>query len=115
MSLFDAARPNPAGYRDVAPSELTLPARGYTIIDVRQPEEYVGELGHLAGAKLVPMAALLAEAVSWDKGAEYLMVCKAGGRSASSAQALLRAGFSKVVNLSGGMLAWNAAGLPVER
>jgi rhodanese-related sulfurtransferase len=43
------------------------------------------------------------------------MVCKAGGRSASSAQALLRAGFSKVVNLSGGMLAWNAAGLPVER
>jgi len=115
MPLFDSARPNPAGYRDVAPSELALPAAGVTIIDVREPAEYVGELGHIPGAKLVPMASLLAQAATWNKDAEYLVVCKAGGRSANSAQALLRAGFSKVVNLSGGMLAWNAAGLKVER
>ena len=115
MSLFETARPNPAGYRDVAPTEVAVPAKGFTIVDVREPSEFTGELGHIPGATLMPMATLLASAMTWDKDAEYLMVCKAGGRSANSSQAMLRAGFSKVVNLAGGMLAWNAAGLKVER
>jgi rhodanese-related sulfurtransferase len=115
-TLFDAtARANPAGYKDVVPGDVSVPAQGYAIIDVREPDEYVGELGHIPGAKLVPMASLLAQAATWEKNVEYLVVCKAGGRSANSAQALVRAGFSKVMNLAGGMLAWNAAGLKVER
>ncbi len=115
MSLFDQGRATSAGYRDVAPAEVTVPAQGFTIIDVREPHEYVGELGHIPGAKLVPMAALLAQSAGWNKDEVYLVVCKSGGRSSSSAQALVKAGFSKVLNLTGGMLGWNAAGLKTER
>jgi rhodanese-related sulfurtransferase len=116
MSLFDTkGRPSPAGYRDVAPAEVPVPATGFTIVDVREPHEFTGELGHIPGATLVPMATLLAKAIDWKKDQEFLVVCKAGGRSASSAQALVTAGFTRVMNLTGGMLAWNAAGLKTER
>ncbi len=116
MSLYETkGRPSPAGYRDVAPAEVPLPATGFTIVDVREPHEFTGELGHIPGATLVPMATLLAASVDWKKDHEVLVVCKAGGRSSSSAQALVKAGFSKVMNLTGGMLAWNAAGLKTER
>ncbi|MEW5740649.1 MAG: rhodanese-like domain-containing protein [Myxococcota bacterium] len=115
MSLFDSARPNPAGYRDVAPADVKLPAQGFRVVDVREPHEYTGELGHIPGSTLVPMQAVLAQAMSWNRDEELLLVCRSGGRSGQVAQALTRAGFSRVMNLAGGMLAWNAAGLRVEK
>lgn len=116
MSLHASkGQANPAGYRDVAVSDVPLPSSGFTVIDVRAPDEFVGELGHIPGARLVPGPALLAEAISWPKDQELLVVCKAGGRSANASTALARAGFTRVMNLVGGMLAWNAAGRPTER
>lgn len=115
MSLFESARPHPAGYKDVAPADVKLPAQGFRIIDVREPHEYTGELGHVPGSTLVPMQAVMAQARGWRRDEELLLVCRSGGRSGQVAQALARAGFSKVMNLAGGMVAWNAAGLPVER
>ena len=44
-----------------------------------------------------------------------VLVCKAGGRSAQAADFLVRQGFTRVMNLTGGMLAVNAQGLPVVR
>ena len=118
MSVHDsaAAKPNPAGYRDVAPAALptSLPAE-LVLVDVREPAEFTGELGHVPGAQLVPMGGLPLAAAGWDRNAEYLIICKSGGRSGMSAQAMLRMGFTKVMNLTGGMLAWNAAGLKTER
>jgi glyoxylase-like metal-dependent hydrolase (beta-lactamase superfamily II) len=87
------------------------------VLDVREPEEFVGELGHIEGAILVPMDALerrlpkLAGYVDRD----LVVVCRAGARSASAAAMLRRAGFSRVSNLDGGMLAWARASLPVQR
>lgn len=87
------------------------------VVDVREPEEFIGELGHVAGALLVPMDALerrlpkLAGYVDRD----VVVVCRAGARSASAAAMLRRAGFQRVHNLEGGMLAWQVAGLPVQR
>lgn len=116
MSLHDAAKPNPGGYRDVAPADVPSPVpAGLKLIDVREPAEFTGELGHMAGAQLVPMGGLPAAAAGWPKDAEYLIICKSGGRSGSSAQYLTTQGFTKVMNLTGGMLGWNAAGLKVER
>ncbi|MFZ5441406.1 MAG: rhodanese-like domain-containing protein [Myxococcota bacterium] len=114
MSLFEDARPNPAGHRDVSVDQVTLPA-GVRLIDVREPHEFTGELGHVPGATLVPMATVPAEASSWPRDEPVLLVCRSGGRSANVAQFLTRAGFTKVMNLVGGMLAWNQAGRPVER
>ncbi len=87
------------------------------LLDVREPEEFVGELGHVRGSLLVPLDALehrlpkLAGYVDRD----LVVVCRAGARSASAGAMLRRAGFGRVFNLRGGMLAWVAAGLPVER
>jgi sulfur dioxygenase len=87
------------------------------LLDVREPEEFVGELGHIEGALLVPLDALerrlpkLAGYVERD----VVVVCRAGARSASAGAILRRAGFQRVFNLQGGMLAWTEAGLSVQR
>lgn len=83
--------------------------------DVREPDEFTGELGHLPGARLVPLGALSASAEDWKKGDPLLIVCRSGARSARAAELLVQAGFESVLNLEGGMLAVNAKNLPVER
>jgi sulfur-carrier protein adenylyltransferase/sulfurtransferase len=115
MSLFQTAAPNPAGHRDVTTAQVVLPPLGYRIIDVREPAEFQGELGHIPGASLVPMGGVMAQATAWKPDEELVLVCKSGGRSGQVAQALSRAGFAKVMNLVGGMLAWNAAQRPIEK
>ena len=104
-----------AGYRDVTSHEVTVPAQGFRIVDVREPAEFKGELGHIPGAVLVPLATVPAQSVGWNKEEPLLLVCKAGGRSGSAAQALRQLGFSKVMNLVGGMMGWNAAGKTIEK
>lgn len=96
-------------------ADVTVPARGFRLVDVREPAEFTGELGHIPGAELVPLGAVMAQAVSWDKEEPLVLVCKAGGRSANAAHALTQLGFSKVMNLVGGMMSWNAAGKTVEK
>ncbi|MFT3711582.1 MAG: rhodanese-like domain-containing protein [Archangium sp.] len=115
MALYDSAKPNPAGHRDVSIDDVKLPVSGYRLIDVREPHEYVGELAHIAGSELVPMNSVMAKAADWKKDEPLLFVCKSGGRSANVAAAMTRAGFSKAMNLVGGMLAWNSSGKPVEK
>ena len=117
MALFDSphAVPAPAGYREVAPRDVPLPQPDVLLIDVREPHEYVGELGHVPGAVLVPLRLLPFKMSEWKRDQELLVICRSGGRSSRAAAELVQQGYSKVVNLQGGMLAWNAAGLKVER
>ncbi len=84
------------------------------IVDVRQPSEYTGELGHIPGAVLVPLNTIVAESRSWDRAAPVVLVCRSGGRSSSAAEQLVAAGFTRVMNMTGGMLAYRADDLPVE-
>lgn len=115
MSLFDTAVPHPAGYRDVTVEDVAVPAKGFRMVDVREPDEFTGQLGHIPGAELVPLGTVMAHAPGWNKDEPLLLVCKVGGRSGHAAQALSRMGFSKVMNLVGGMMAWNAAGKITEK
>ena len=87
------------------------------LLDVREPAEYTGELGHLAGSRLIPLRELMSrlEEIDEHKGAPVVTVCRAGMRSATAAAILGRSGFSDVSNLAGGMVGWNDAALPVER
>jgi len=86
------------------------------VLDVREPEEFTGELGHVEGALLVPMDALehRLPKLAGFVDREVVVVCRAGARSASAAALLQRAGFRRVANLDGGMLAWARASLPVQ-
>ncbi len=87
------------------------------IIDVREPEEYSDELGHIHGSRLVPLKSLPAKAHEMDdlNGREIVAVCRAGVRSTTAVAILTALGFEQVSNLKGGMVAWNEARLPVER
>ena len=82
------------------------------VLDVREDHEWTA--GHIAGAIHIPLAELPARAGELDPGARTVVVCHVGGRSAR-ATAWLHAQGHDVVNLAGGMDAWEAAGRPVVR
>lgn len=102
-------------YRDVSPADAFAARSSARLIDVREPDELRGELGRIPGSELVPLSKIASAAASWDREAPLVLVCRSGGRSSRAAQALVGAGFRRVANLAGGMIAYNAAGLPVER
>ncbi len=83
-----------------------LPPR---VIDVREPDEFTGALGHIAGAELVPLSDLAEVAASWPRGQPIVTVCRSGRRSITAAQQLEALGFELVASLRGGMLAWQQA------
>jgi sulfur dioxygenase len=87
------------------------------LVDVREEDEYRGELGHIAGARLIPLKTLPERTSELEhaKGFDIVAICRVGVRSATAAAILTGLGFEKVCNLKGGMLEWNDAHLPVER
>lgn len=114
-SPFEHGHPTMAGYRDITPAAAFAARETTRLVDVREPDEYTGELGHIPGSVLVPLSTVVERSKSWDQNAEIILVCRSGGRSGRAAEALVRAGFRRVMNMAGGMLAYNAAHLPVER
>jgi rhodanese-related sulfurtransferase len=80
------------------------------LLDVREPEEW--DAGHAPQARSLPMSQLSERIAELPHDTQIICVCHLGGRSAAVSAALNRAGFD-AVNLSGGMAAWQAAGLPV--
>jgi sulfur-carrier protein adenylyltransferase/sulfurtransferase len=74
------------------------------IIDVREPFEW--ELGHIPGARLVPLSRIADEIPRLDKRRETILYCKVGLRSRFAAEQLADAGLSEVRNLTGGILRW---------
>ncbi len=96
--------------------QATLDAReSITLIDVRQPEEFMS--GHVAGARSLPLPTLATrlDDLAKDKDAAIYCICLSGGRSRVACDLLLRQGFTNVTNVVGGMGAWQQAGLPSKR
>lgn len=83
---------------------------GAFLLDVREPDEWHNE--HAAGAVLIPMANVRERQEELPRDRRIVVMCRSGGRSAAVTDALRAWGFD-AVNLSGGMCAWAAAGLPV--
>jgi rhodanese-related sulfurtransferase len=114
-ALYEKGTPRAEGYRDVEVTALAAALDSAWRVDVREPSEFDGILGHITGTELVPLRTVEAAATRWSRDEEVVLVCRSGGRSAKAAAQLARMGFTRVMNLSGGMLAWNEAGLPVVR
>lgn len=75
------------------------------IIDVRRPDEYNGELGHIPEAELMCLQDNFDQQLQrLDKTVPYLFVCRSGGRSARAARIALGHGFKHIYNMRGGML-----------
>ena len=89
---------------------------GLRVIDVRGPHEFSGPLGHIAGAKNLPVGELPSRLVEIEavKDESIVVVCRTDKRSANAAALLRAAGFRDVHVLRGGMERWNRTGLPVE-
>ena len=87
------------------------------ILDVRSPAEFTGELSHIAGAQNIPVNELPQRiaALNFEKDTPIAIVCKTDKRSAQAAHQLSKAGFTRVLIVRGGMVQWNANGLPVAR
>lgn len=89
------------------------------VLDVRNEEEYNGELGHIDGSLLIPLRELAnrTEELRAAGDKNIVVVCRSGIRSTTAAAILTGLGFDRVSNLEGGMLAWNenVAGLDHPR
>jgi rhodanese-related sulfurtransferase len=93
---------------DVREAEQAARAGDALLLDVREDDEWAA--GHAPGVLHVPMGELRQDTLPRDR--PVLVVCRVGGRSAAVGQALEQLGY-EVANVTGGMLAWSAAGLPV--
>jgi rhodanese-related sulfurtransferase len=103
-----------AGIWEIDPRWLEEHLREVQVVDVREPDEFTGPLGHVPGARLVPLKNLLDRARELSKERPIVTVCRSGARSAQASVMLGRAGFDNVANLAGGMLRWRAQRLSVE-
>jgi len=85
------------------------------VVDVREPAEFSDALGHIPGARLLPLSELSTHHADLDRSRPVVTVCRSGARSAQATVLLQKAGFTQVANLAGGMLRWRAEGLPYEQ
>lgn len=85
------------------------------LVDVRDASEFAA--GHVLDAKNIPLKDLDSRSAELDKWKSRVVVtlCQTGVRSATATGKLLKAGFTEVYSLDGGLDAWRAQGLPVVK
>lgn len=83
------------------------------VLDVRSPGEVAN--GRVPGAKHIFVAHLAEQLDGVDRDKTTVIYCGSGYRASIAASILKREGFQKVVNTPGSWMAWNAAGLPVQK
>jgi sulfur dioxygenase len=103
-----------SGVQEIDPHWLEENLGAVLVLDVREPAEFVGPLGHIRGATLVPLGELGARAKEVPRDKPVVAVCRAGSRSAQATAILQKAGFTEFANLTGGMLRWRAEGRAVD-
>ncbi len=86
------------------------------LIDVRRPDEYNNELGHIDGTELITLGSdLTAFLEKGDRSEEIVFVCRSGGRSGTATNEGIKLGYKYTINMAGGMISWNEKKLPVVR
>ena len=105
------------GYSEVKPDEAVrlINHEDAVVIDTRPDEEF--SKGHILNAINVPAAALNDRIKDLERyrGRPFLVYCLTGRPSAHAGAALRKNGFEPVFKLSGGLMAWERAGLPLSR
>jgi molybdopterin/thiamine biosynthesis adenylyltransferase/rhodanese-related sulfurtransferase len=99
--------PQVAGVPEITPREvkkLMDERKPFVLIDVREPHEY--QICRIPGAKLIPLSEFPQRMHELNSADEIVVHCRMGSRSAQAAGLLMKAGFRKIHNLKGGILAW---------
>lgn len=116
MLVYSYVGDKVSGYENVTADEAVRAYNGGAwVLDVRTDSEYrsgfIGEAEHLSSTEVAKkMDSLLSH-----KDEEVLVYCQSGMRSGSVAKLLVKNGFTRVKNLKGGVAAWQAAGLPLNK
>ena len=113
---FASAKPNPdiEGVLDIDCEDVLANRQAIKIIDVRRPDEFTGELGHIPGSELIVLDTLPDRIDELPKDRTVVFVCRSGGRSARATKLALESRFNQVYNMKGGMIRWNEKHLPTE-
>jgi rhodanese-related sulfurtransferase len=104
-----ALRPIPE--LDARAAHERIAAGEVAVLDVREDEEWAA--GRIAGSVQIPVPELVARQDDIPQDAPLLVVCRTGSRSAWATEMLVRGGYD-ATNLAGGLVAWQAAGLPLD-
>lgn len=102
-----------AGLWEIEPAALAELLHAVQVLDVREPHELTGPLGHIDGAIGIPLGELASRLDRLDRTRPVVAVCRSGARSARATMLLGQSGFGAVANLAGGMLRWRAERQPV--
>lgn len=104
------------GIPEVSVEEVHRQLDRLKLIDVRRPEEFNNELGHIKNSELATLGEQLTNWLkSGDRNQEIVFVCRSGARSGQAALEAEHLGYKKVGNMVGGMLRWNELGYAVEK
>lgn len=88
----------------------------FRLIDVRTPEEFNGELGHIKGSELIPLGPELEDFLNTLKNEKpILLICRSSARSGRATEYAMKLGLKDIYNMEGGMLYWNEMKLPVAK
>ncbi|RYF76952.1 MAG: rhodanese-like domain-containing protein [Comamonadaceae bacterium] len=85
------------------------------VVDLRTPEEFSS--GHVVGSRNIPMEQLedrLAQTVK-NKSVPVILLCDSGARAQRAAMVAKKLGFEQAQAMAGGLKAWKAANLPIEK
>jgi rhodanese-related sulfurtransferase len=104
-----------AGIPEIAPEWVAAHHDVGRLVDVRESDELVSELGRIQGAEHVPLATVTEAARDWPRERPVILVCRSGGRSGKAALQLEVLGFTSVASMRGGMTEWRRARLPISR
>lgn len=105
------------GYKDCSPAEAIrlMNHEDALLLDVREEKEY--KEGYINGAKWIPLGKLQQQMGELEAhaGKPIVAYCRSGHRSAKACALLVRGGHKGPWNLKGGIMAWQSAGMPVEK
>jgi sulfur dioxygenase len=86
------------------------------LIDVRRPDEFNGEYGHIKGAELKTLGPELTNFLeNGNRSEEIVFVCRSGGRSGTATAESIKLGYKFTINMAGGMIRWNERKQPTEK
>lgn len=105
------------GAAGVTPAQATqlINREDAVVIDVRESGEFAA--GHIPNARHIPLGELPKRLPELEKLRDrpFIVNCQSGARSANACNVLRKAGFEKVNNLEGGIMAWQEASLPIKK
>ncbi|PCH60017.1 MAG: sulfurtransferase [Gammaproteobacteria bacterium] len=115
--IMDSVRGKLLGFGEVKPDEAVrlINRDDAAVLDVREDSEYAD--GHIINSIHIPLPLLESRTAELKeyKDRPLLVYCRSGNRSAQAASTLMKQGFTGVKKLSGGLLSWQSANLPVSK